>query len=57
VTVIELHTKHGIGQGLQHRTLDFNNVFLRHEPLPLLLVDHRLTHPHNRLKTSAGPLD
>src|SRR4030095_879725 len=57
MTVIELHTKHGIGQGFQHGTLDFNNVFLRHEPLPLLLTEHRLPDVHNRLNTSAGPLD
>ena len=57
VTVIELHTKHGIGQGLQHRTLNFNNVFLGHEPLPLLLADRRLPCTHSRLSTHAGPLD
>jgi len=56
MTVIELDTKHGIRQGFQYRTLDFNNIFLRHEPLPLLLSDHRLPFAHNRLSTHAGPL-
>ena len=43
MTIIELYTKHRIGEGFQYRSLNFNNVFLRHEPLSFPLTFH---HPN-----------
>jgi hypothetical protein len=40
MAVVELHAKHGVGQRLQYRALDLDDVFLRHEPLPFLPVRH-----------------
>lgn len=55
VTIVELYAKHGIGEGFQYRSLDLNNVFLRHEPLSFHLMFHDCL-PYSRLNTSAGPL-
>src|SRR6476646_5673146 len=54
MAVVELHAKHGIGKGFQYRSLDFNNVFLRHEPLSFPLTCHHAI-LYSRLSTSAGP--
>jgi hypothetical protein len=30
VAIFQLHAKHGVGQGIDHRTLHRNNVFFSH---------------------------
>jgi hypothetical protein len=34
MSVVQLDPEHGIGQGLLHRPLDFNHIFLCHVTCP-----------------------